>query len=114
MTETDGVLITPEEEQKIIDNAPNNRLPLNPTASGWSGSAVRAALSRSIVGDDSLLELLKSKFPTIKAILDEMKAQIDILFEINKTGLVVFENEAEQNATPVPIGTVAITKVGGQ
>lgn len=108
--DTNEILLKPEEEQAIRNNTAQ-KLPLNPTAQGWSGAQVRKALADAIVGDDSVLAILLEKFPIIKLILDEMKAQINILFEINKTGLIVFENEAEQNATVVPKGTIAITKV---
>ena len=113
MPDVNEIIISADEEKAIRDNAPDRLLPLNPTAQGYTGSQVRMALAKSIVGDDSLLQVLLEKLPMIKDILVNLQAQIDALFLVNQTGIVIFENDTEQNETLVPTGTIALTKQNG-
>lgn len=70
-----SILIDGETEQKIKNNAPD-KMPLNPTAQGWSGQMIRSFLAKSIVGNDgSILSVLKEKLLAIKNLFEETTAE---------------------------------------
>jgi hypothetical protein len=73
----EDILITEIQETKIKDKAPD-KLPLNPTAQGWTGQQVRAALSNGTFGNtDSVLSEVKSKLTIIKDYFDANQEQVD-------------------------------------
>lgn len=76
-----SILIDSETEQKIKNNAPD-KIPLNPTAQGWSGQMIRSFLAKSIVGNDgSILSVLKEKLLIIKNLFEETNADFRELQE---------------------------------
>ncbi|MFA5195176.1 MAG: hypothetical protein WC401_05200 [Bacteroidales bacterium] len=83
------------EETEIKNNAPN-KIPLNPSAQGWSASAIRAALSEAIVGEKaSVLKTLKEKMALIKNAIEILS---DMSIEIRRNGAYIqwrYINEEE-------------------
>ena len=62
----DRMLIASEEKQAIQNKSPASSLPLNPTAQGWSGQAVRRQLSSYVTDDtDSVMALLEEKMDVV-------------------------------------------------
>jgi hypothetical protein len=73
----ENILITEIQEQTIKDRAPD-KMPLNPTAQGWSGQEVRRQLSRATFDNtNSVFAELKSKLTIIKSYFDENQVTID-------------------------------------
>jgi hypothetical protein len=73
----EDILITEIQEVKIKDKAPD-KMPLNPTAQGWSGQEVRRQLSRSLLDNtDSVFSEVKSKLTLIKDYFDANQEQVD-------------------------------------
>jgi len=65
-----NVLITSAEETAIKDKAPD-KLPLNPTAQGFSGQEVRKRMAAYVIDNDqSILSVLKSKLVEVKTKFD--------------------------------------------
>src|SRR5690606_214830 len=98
-----SILIDNETEQKIKNNAPD-KMPLNPTAQGWSAQMIRSFLAKSIVGNDgSILSVLKEKLLVIKNLfegtttdfieLQETVGSLDELSTEEKTSIVNAINE---------------------
>lgn len=68
----ENVVLSSEQEEKIKSKTPD-KMPLNPTAQGWSGSEVRRFLTRSISDSDgSLLSELKSKLSIIQTLFQSV------------------------------------------
>jgi hypothetical protein len=73
----EDILITQIQEQTIKDKAPD-KMPLNPTAQGWSGQEVRRQLARATFDNtNSLFSELKSKLTIIKGYFDNVDTTID-------------------------------------
>lgn len=65
------ILITEDEQQEIRNAAPD-KMPLNPTNQGWSGSAVRRQLSKFASGTEkSILSRTTEKLEKIKEHFEE-------------------------------------------
>lgn len=78
----DDILITNEKKEAIKNKAPD-KLPLNPTAQGYSGQQVRAALAASVTGNqDSVLAELDSKLSVIKGHFESSVGNVSILDEL--------------------------------
>lgn len=92
MADYEDVLLTEEEKEEIKNNAPD-KLPLNPTAQGYSGALVRKKTSEFVTGEEkSVLALLGQKFQILynlfseidaRTILDEVTTDIDYTLEQN-------------------------------
>lgn len=66
----ENVLITTAEETAIKEKAPD-KLPLNPTAQGYSGQEVRKRMAAYVIDqEDSVLEVIKSKLTNVKTKFD--------------------------------------------
>lgn len=75
----EDILITNEKKEAIKNKAPD-KLPLNPTAQGYSGQQVRAALAAAVTGNqDSVLAELDSKLSVIKGHFESSVGNISIL-----------------------------------
>jgi hypothetical protein len=75
----DDILITEEKKQSILDKSPD-KMPLNPTAQGWSGQQVRAALASATFGtEDSLLSEVEVKLEVIKDHFESYVGNIVVL-----------------------------------
>ena len=78
----DDILIT-NEKKTIIQNKGADKLPLNPTAQGFSGQQVRAALAAAPTGNvDSILTELESKLGVIKGHFESYVGNVSILSEL--------------------------------
>lgn len=88
----ESISITTEEETEIKNKSPD-KMPLNPTAQGWTGSAIRKFLGSSITGSEgSVLSLLKTKLQktkeameavhgntqAVQAMIDELREQFNV------------------------------------
>lgn len=68
----EDVLLTTEEKDAIKENAPD-KMPLNPSAQGWSGAAIRKRLSKALVNNEgSLLSTMVEKFELVKQKFDDL------------------------------------------
>lgn len=75
----DDILLTNEKKEAIKNKAPD-KLPLNPTAQGYTGQQVRAALAAAVTGNqDSVLAELDSKLSVIKGHFESSVGNISIL-----------------------------------
>ena len=78
----DDILIT-EEKKNAIQEKGADRMPLNPTAQGYSGQQVRAALAAATTGNvDSILTELETKLGVIKGHFESYVGNISILPEL--------------------------------
>lgn len=98
MPTLDNILVSPEKEQAIKDKAPD-KMPLNPTAQGWSGSAVRSFFAQALVGaSDSLLSELKDKMIIIKDAFEDTQGLVADGFACayfkNNTGNIIYRGQA--------------------
>lgn len=84
-----GILLSAIEENKIKEKTPD-KLPLNPTAEGWSGQEVRRFLAKSLIDNEgSFLAEFKKKMIEIKAQFEDVfgegngniQGQIDSIIE---------------------------------
>lgn len=103
------IKIKVEQENKIKEKAPD-KMPINPTAQGWTGSQVRKRLASSLIDDDgSLLSELKSKMLVIHNFITQIYNRkiigIDLL---NDIALSDFKN-ALGNATSSGSGLMSAT-----
>ena len=55
-----NILLSTIEENKIKEKTPD-KLPLNPTAEGWSGQEVRRFLAKSLIDKVKVVSLLNSR-----------------------------------------------------
>jgi hypothetical protein len=77
----DEILITTQEENAIKQKAPD-KLPLNPTAQGFSGQEIRKRLAGFVIDNDaSILQLVKDKLALIKNKLDVLDGKTEGTFE---------------------------------
>ena len=77
----ENILITEVQEQVIKDKSPD-KMPLNPTAQGWSGQEVRRQLARATFDNtNSLFSELKDKLTIIKTYFDENQVTVDEILE---------------------------------
>jgi hypothetical protein len=64
------ILISSEEEVKIKEKAVD-KMPLNPTAQGWSGQQIRAYMQKAVFANEhSILSEMKNKLLIIKEKFD--------------------------------------------
>jgi len=78
----DDILISQEKKDAIKNKAPD-KLPLNPTAQGWTGQQVRAALANGTFGNaDSILSELENKLGIIKGHFESSVGNVTILSEL--------------------------------
>lgn len=84
-----NILLSTIEENKIKEKTPD-KLPLNPTAEGWSGHEVRRFLAKSLIDSEgSFLSEFKKKMIEIKTQFEDVfgdgdgdiQGQIDIIFQ---------------------------------
>lgn len=84
-----NILINVSEEQAIKNKSPD-KMPLNPTAQGWSGQEVRRHLSKALVDPEgSLLSEMKKKLINIQGLFQtilndgpgNIQYQIDVIRE---------------------------------
>jgi hypothetical protein len=67
----DDILLALQTENNIKNKSPD-KLPLNPSAQGWTGAAIRKFLASSLFdNENSLLSVLKEKLEKIKDHFDE-------------------------------------------
>ena len=67
-----NILLSEIEENKIKEKTPD-KLPLNPTAEGWSGQEVRRFLAKSLIDNEgSFLAEFKKKMTEIKAQFEDV------------------------------------------
>ena len=67
-----NILLSTIEENKIKEKTPD-KLPLNPTAEGWSGQEVRRFLAKSLIDSEgSFLAEFKKKMIEIKAQFEDV------------------------------------------
>jgi hypothetical protein len=78
----DDILIDPNKKAAIQQKGVD-KLPLNPTAQGWSGQQVRAALAAATTGNvDSILSELETKLGVIKGYFESYTGNVSILSEL--------------------------------
>jgi hypothetical protein len=78
----DNILIDPNKKAAIQERAPD-KMPLNPTAQGWTGQQVRAALAAATTGNvDSILSELETKLGVIKGHFESYVGNVSILPEL--------------------------------
>lgn len=64
------IKVTTQEEEIIKEKSPM-RMPLNPTAQGWSSQEIRKKLASAILDNDgSVLALIKDKFEKTSDLFD--------------------------------------------
>lgn len=72
-----NILLSQEEENKIKAKTPD-KLPLNPTAMGWSGQEVRRFLAKSLIDNEgSFLAEFKKKMTEIKTQFEDVFGEGD-------------------------------------
>ena len=72
-----NILLSTIEENKIKEKTPD-KLPLNPTAEGWSGQEVRRFLAKSLIDKEgSFLAVFRDKMKEIKAQFEDVFGQGD-------------------------------------
>ena len=77
----EDILVTEVQEQLIKNKAPD-KMPLNPTAQGWSGQEVRRQLARATFDNtDSIFSELKDKLTIIKGYFDANQVTVDEMLE---------------------------------
>ena len=75
----DDILITEAKKNAIKDKGAD-KMPLNPTAQGWSGQQIRAALAAATTGNvDSILTELETKLGVIKGHFESYVGNVSIL-----------------------------------
>jgi len=78
----DDILITEAKKNAIKDKGAD-KMPLNPTAQGWSGQQIRAALAAATTGNvDSILTELETKLGVIKGHFESYVGNVSILSEL--------------------------------
>jgi hypothetical protein len=78
----DDILITEAKKNAIKDKGAD-KMPLNPTAQGWTGQQVRAALAAATTGNvDSILSELETKLGVIKGHFESYTGNVSILTEL--------------------------------
>lgn len=78
----DDILISPQKKE-TIQNKGADKLPLNPTAQGWSGQQIRAALAAATTGNvDSILSELETKLGVIKGHFESYTGNVSVLAEL--------------------------------
>ena len=75
----DDILLT-NEKKNAIQNKGADKLPLNPTAQGFTGQQVRAALAAATTGNvDSILSELETKLGVIKGYFEYYVGNVNVL-----------------------------------
>jgi hypothetical protein len=75
----DDILITEAKKNAIKDKGAD-KMPLNPTAQGWSGQQIRAALAAATTGNvDSILTELETKLGVIKGHFESYVGNVSVL-----------------------------------
>ncbi len=75
----DDILISAQKKE-TIQNKGADKLPLNPTAQGWSGQQIRAALAAATTGNvDSILSELETKLGVIKGHFESYVGNVSVL-----------------------------------
>jgi hypothetical protein len=75
----DDILITEAKKNAIKDKGAD-KMPLNPTAQGWSGQQIRAALAAATTGNvDSILTELEAKLGVIKGHFESYVGNVSVL-----------------------------------
>jgi len=75
----DDILIS-NAQKTAIQNKGADKMPLNPTAQGWTGQQVRAALAAATTGNvDSILSELETKLGLIKGHFESYVGNVSIL-----------------------------------
>lgn len=78
----DDILITEAKKNAIKDKGAD-KMPLNPTAQGWTGQQVRVALAAATTGNvDSILSELETKLGVIKGHFETYVGNVSILTEL--------------------------------
>jgi hypothetical protein len=118
MSNINDIALSTEEKQKIKNKAPN-KMPLNPTAKGWSGQEVRKYLSQALVDENgSILASLEEKLNIIKEFFtlvfgdkaSPIQAQIDALFIQAAGGILFFEDLETANSANLEDHTIAFIR----
>jgi hypothetical protein len=77
----DDIIVTEQQEISIKNKSPD-KLPLNPTAQGFSGQEIRKRLAGFVIDNDaSILQLVKDKLALIKDKLDVLDVKTEGTFE---------------------------------
>jgi hypothetical protein len=75
----DDILIS-QQKKEAIQNKGADKLPLNPTAQGYSGQQIRAALAAATTGNvDSILSELETKLGVIKGHFESYVGNVSVL-----------------------------------
>jgi hypothetical protein len=75
----DDILITEAKKNAIKDKGAD-KMPLNPTAQGWIGQQIRAALADATTGNvDSILTELETKLGVIKGHFESYVGNVSVL-----------------------------------
>jgi hypothetical protein len=78
----DDILLTNAKKNAIQDKGAD-KLPLNPTAQGYTGQQIRAALAAATTGNvDSILSELETKLGVIKGHFESYVGNVSILTEL--------------------------------
>ncbi len=118
MPTINDIALSTEEKQKIKNKAPN-KMPLNPTAKGWSGQEVRKYLSQAMVDENgSILASLEEKLDIIKEFFtlvfgDEalpIQAQIDALYSQTAGGILLFQDLETANGANLEDHAIAFVR----
>jgi len=87
----DDILITEAKKNAIKDKGAD-KMPLNPTAQGWTGQQVRAALAAATTGNvDSILSELETKLGVIKGHFESYVGNVSVLTSLPQN-LVPYNN----------------------
>lgn len=89
----DKIKVTDQEKEEIKKNSVD-RLPLNPSAQGYSGAELRKRFAQSITGEkESVLALIIEKLNLVGDIMKGVKIE-EVRVELNKI-ILVYEDESE-------------------
>lgn len=92
------VTLDDEEKMQILLRA-IDRMPLNPSAQGWSGAAVRRQLAASITGEQhSVLSNLISKLAIVQDLFYEVEGRFQAL-DISAMGRATFSTDEPLDKT---------------
>lgn len=75
-------IIVTEQEENLIKNKSPDKLPLNPTAQGFSGQEIRKRLAGFVIDNEaSMLKLVKDKLSLVKDKLDVLDEKTTGIYE---------------------------------
>ena len=114
----DDILINPAKKAAIQQKGAD-KMPLNPTAQGWTGQQVRAALAAATTGNvDSILSELETKLGVIKGHFESYIGNVSVLDQLpadlvpyNDTFIFIKDNQNRiTNVYYIQNGQAVITK----